>query len=183
MPGPINKKKRKPRSKNKNKTVSREVQPVPRSSATTTSIPSPSPPPTELPTPPPYVSNEHPIPSPFDDVQNNSYTLTPHSEPPSLEKPFIYDPGNGPRVRNTRAFLASKFFAQPPAWDVRTCFYATALRTMYLWSKPIHAGSTLCRICSTRSTWNDPDRTFRGISTGMPLVCGISLTNCLPFAT
>ena len=122
MPGPINKKKRKAQSKNKHKKVSREVQPVPRSSATTTSIPSPSPPPTKLPTPPPYISSEH---SPFDDPQNKSYTYIPHSEPSSLENPFIYDPGNGPRVRDTRAFLASKFFAQPPAWDVRTCFHAT----------------------------------------------------------
>ena len=126
MPGPINKKKRKAQPKNKKKKVLREVQPVPLSSVT---IPSPSPPPTELPTPPP---NEHSIPSPFDDPHNKSYTNIPHSEHFPLEKPFIYDPGNGPRVRDTRAFLASKFFAQPPAWDVRTCSHATVPRTMYL---------------------------------------------------
>lgn len=33
--------------------------------------------------------------------------------------PFIHDPGNGPRVRDTRAFLTSKYFSQPPALDVR----------------------------------------------------------------
>lgn len=32
--------------------------------------------------------------------------------------PFIHDPGNGPRIRDTRAFLTSKFFAHPPALDV-----------------------------------------------------------------
>ncbi|KAG5640822.1 hypothetical protein DXG03_006894 [Asterophora parasitica] len=43
-------------------------------------------------------------------------------EPITVPPPFIYDPGNGPRVRDTRAFLASKFFAQPPALDVRSHF-------------------------------------------------------------
>ena len=32
--------------------------------------------------------------------------------------PFIYDPGTGPRVRDTRAFLTSCYFSQPPALDV-----------------------------------------------------------------
>lgn len=36
--------------------------------------------------------------------------------------PFIHDPGNGPRIRDTRAFLTSKFFAQPPALDVSIIF-------------------------------------------------------------
>ncbi|EAU87554.1 hypothetical protein CC1G_12353 [Coprinopsis cinerea okayama7 len=35
--------------------------------------------------------------------------------------PFIHDPGNGPRVRDAKAFLASRFFAQPPAWDNPMC--------------------------------------------------------------
>ncbi|KIJ61225.1 hypothetical protein HYDPIDRAFT_177122 [Hydnomerulius pinastri MD-312] len=34
--------------------------------------------------------------------------------------PNIYDPGNGPRVRNARAFLSS-FFAQPPSLDDPLC--------------------------------------------------------------
>ncbi|KAJ6508607.1 hypothetical protein C8R45DRAFT_1089769 [Mycena sanguinolenta] len=37
-----------------------------------------------------------------------------------LDKPFIYDPGNGHRVRDTRAFLSS-FFARPPALDDPLC--------------------------------------------------------------
>ncbi|KAG6821729.1 hypothetical protein H0H92_001177, partial [Tricholoma furcatifolium] len=38
------------------------------------------------------------------------------THPPMPQIPFIHDPGNGPRVRDTRAFLSS-FFAQPPALD------------------------------------------------------------------
>ena len=34
-----------------------------------------------------------------------------------LKQPFIYDPGNGPRVRIAKEFISS-FFAQPPAFDV-----------------------------------------------------------------
>jgi len=34
------------------------------------------------------------------------------------QEPFIYDPGNGPRVRDARMFMTS-FFAQPPSIDVR----------------------------------------------------------------
>lgn len=37
-----------------------------------------------------------------------------------IAAPNIYDPGNGPRVRDTRAFLSS-FFSQPPAWDDALC--------------------------------------------------------------
>jgi hypothetical protein len=33
--------------------------------------------------------------------------------------PFIYDPGTGPRVRDTRAFLTSRYFSQPPALEVK----------------------------------------------------------------
>ncbi|EJF59238.1 hypothetical protein DICSQDRAFT_109054 [Dichomitus squalens LYAD-421 SS1] len=41
--------------------------------------------------------------------------------PPSLLKvPFIHDPGNGPRVKDIRAFLASKL-ASPPSLDDPLC--------------------------------------------------------------
>jgi hypothetical protein len=33
---------------------------------------------------------------------------------------YIHDPGNGPRVRDTRAFLSS-YFAQPPSLDEPLC--------------------------------------------------------------
>ncbi|KIY62137.1 hypothetical protein CYLTODRAFT_427146 [Cylindrobasidium torrendii FP15055 ss-10] len=39
---------------------------------------------------------------------------------PILSSPFIYDPGNGPRVRNMQEFLASSF-AQPAAKDDPVC--------------------------------------------------------------
>ncbi|KAG5730273.1 hypothetical protein E4T56_gene10594 [Termitomyces sp. T112] len=35
--------------------------------------------------------------------------------------PFIHDPGNGPRVRDVRAFLSSRFFAQQPALNDPLC--------------------------------------------------------------
>lgn len=35
--------------------------------------------------------------------------------------PFIHDPGNGPRVRDTKEFLESEFFSQPPAFDDPLC--------------------------------------------------------------
>jgi hypothetical protein len=37
-----------------------------------------------------------------------------------LQKPYIHDPGNGPRVRDARTFLDS-YFAQPPALDDPLC--------------------------------------------------------------
>ncbi|PPQ75221.1 hypothetical protein CVT26_008306 [Gymnopilus dilepis] len=37
-----------------------------------------------------------------------------------LQDPFLYDPGNGPRVRDARAFMAS-FFARPPALEDPLC--------------------------------------------------------------
>lgn len=36
------------------------------------------------------------------------------------QTPYIHDPGNGPRVRDTRAFLNS-YFAQPPALNDPLC--------------------------------------------------------------
>ena len=37
-----------------------------------------------------------------------------------LQTPYIHDPGNGPRVKNTRTFLTS-YFAQPPSLDEPLC--------------------------------------------------------------
>ncbi|KAF9228079.1 hypothetical protein BS17DRAFT_745291 [Gyrodon lividus] len=55
----------------------------------------------------------HESPDPYDPP------LDLHAQPP-LTAPNIYDPGNGPRVRNARAFLTS-FFAQRPAMDDPMC--------------------------------------------------------------
>jgi len=38
-----------------------------------------------------------------------------------LQKPVIYDPGNGPRVRDMREFLDGSFFAQPPSLENDLC--------------------------------------------------------------
>ncbi|KAL9710535.1 hypothetical protein Ac2012v2_006069 [Leucoagaricus gongylophorus] len=159
MPGPNNKKKRKAQSKNKNKNVLQTVQPDARPPTPTASRPSPSLPSTELPTPL-SISNEHPIDSLLDQQQDKSYPYLPQSELLLLEKPFIYDPGNGPRVRDTRAFLASKFFAQPPAWDVPLCAefaqkeVLEMIRTvlseelaLILWYNKSRATSRICPAC------------------------------------
>lgn len=60
-------------------------------------------------------------------VPSTHYTVYPpeqHDEspiPPSLLKtPFIHDPGDGLRVKDTRAFLASSF-AAPPSLDDQLC--------------------------------------------------------------
>ncbi|OBZ74911.1 hypothetical protein A0H81_05322 [Grifola frondosa] len=114
MPGPRNAKKKRQAQSNKERRAkgrqSLDAHTQPRSSTS----PSPSPP---LATPPPApnipvtpekMPNVHSIYAQEDDV------------PVSLQTPFIEDPGNGPRVRNTRAFLASSF-AAPPSLDDPMC--------------------------------------------------------------
>ncbi|KAI5887652.1 uncharacterized protein SCHCODRAFT_02638615 [Schizophyllum commune H4-8] len=45
-----------------------------------------------------------------------------HAPPSPLPaEPFIYDPGNGPRVRDARAFVDSRFFAHAPAYEDPLC--------------------------------------------------------------
>ncbi|KAF9463331.1 hypothetical protein BDZ94DRAFT_1259104 [Collybia nuda] len=74
--------------------------------------------------------------------------------------PFIHDPGNGPRVRDTRAFLSSKFFAQPPAFDIPLCaefaqeeileMLCTILpeeTALILWYNKSRATSRICPAC------------------------------------
>jgi hypothetical protein len=59
------------------------------------------------------LSDPHPHESPYD-------TPFPSDNGLFIATPNIYDPGNGPRVRDTRAFLSS-YFAQPPALDDELC--------------------------------------------------------------
>ncbi|KAJ7778538.1 hypothetical protein B0H16DRAFT_890130 [Mycena metata] len=76
-----------------------------------------------------------------------------------LDKPFIYDPGNGHRVRDTRAFLSS-FFAQPPALDDPLCaefsqeevlqMLCTVLpeeMALILWYNKSRSSSRICPAC------------------------------------
>ncbi|KAL1731439.1 hypothetical protein EV714DRAFT_271676 [Schizophyllum commune] len=61
-----------------------------------------------------YPQQLSPIPQP------TSYS--PQHEPiPLPQQPFIYDPGNGPRVRDARAFVDSPFFAHAPAFEDPLC--------------------------------------------------------------
>ena len=74
------------------------------------------------PCPPPPV----PVQDPAEEPAYSQYPPYPPEEegsaiPPSLLKtPFIHDPGNGPRVKDARAFLSSRF-AAPPSVDDPLC--------------------------------------------------------------
>ncbi|KAJ8518731.1 hypothetical protein ONZ45_g4250 [Pleurotus djamor] len=78
----------------------------------------------------------------------------------ALKQPYIYDPGNGPRVRNTRMFLSSSFFAQRPAYDDPMCaefaqeevlqMLMTVLPedlALILWYNKSRATSRICPSC------------------------------------
>ncbi|KAH7882174.1 hypothetical protein F5I97DRAFT_1817382 [Phlebopus sp. FC_14] len=101
MPGPCN------RQKQKKLQLKREKK-----SRTRLSPEVPPPPVYE---PEPTNANE---PCPEYDV----YEPTAHDvdDSPALSTPNIYDPGNGPRVRNARVFISS-FFSQPPSVDDPLC--------------------------------------------------------------
>ncbi|KAJ7512662.1 hypothetical protein B0H11DRAFT_1946765 [Mycena galericulata] len=75
------------------------------------------------------------------------------------QKPFIHDPGNGKRVRDARAFMAS-FFAQPPAMEDPLCaefsqdevlqMLCTVLpeeTALILWYNKSRATSRICPAC------------------------------------
>ena len=128
MPGPSNsnvKRKRKSRGKD-NK--SQNVLLVPAQSqlcqeSTTAQVP-----PTDYdsnlsspPQPPPYLRTPSPLPYQLQSSKERLFSLDDHVpgtvEEVMLKQPFIFDPGNGPRVRIAKEFISS-FFAQPPAYDV-----------------------------------------------------------------
>ena len=138
MPGPSNAKRKAAKSKKK-KTAKPTVKPtvettvitesstIQSSNGSSSSSPSPD---LLLLTPPPLsilsscisIPDKHPPPSmPQLDLH--------HIEEVLCQKPFIHDPGNGPRVRDTRAFLASSYFSQPPALDVRYPVFRSALES------------------------------------------------------
>lgn len=68
----------------------------------------------------------HPLPfsSIHSSINSSSADSNPTLQPPvpstGLENPFISDPGNGPRVKDAGAFLAS-FFCPPPSLEDETC--------------------------------------------------------------
>ncbi|KAJ8590657.1 hypothetical protein M405DRAFT_766044 [Rhizopogon salebrosus TDB-379] len=80
----------------------------------------------QAPAPPEPSPPVHKLEPPSSDIDCPSYT-PPHIRPtPYVQDlhddfiPSIHDPGNGPRVRDVRAFLSS-FFAQPPSLDDPLC--------------------------------------------------------------
>jgi hypothetical protein len=130
MPGPCNKKKRKPANKSQKarKPPKPETKPEtcdsePKLSPSCSRTPS-----QHLLTPPPtsYCPVDQPR-HPKDWVDLSTFD---DSVPPKCLEgdflppiPYIYDPGNGPRVRDTHAFLSSRYFAQKPAMHVCRCIH------------------------------------------------------------
>lgn len=114
MPGPRNaQKKRKSNIKGSKKENSSRVSVnglEQAASATSSSLSSPSP---DYPVTPPPSSQLYDVALKQDvPIKVNIGSVV---EEVLLQQPYIHDPGNGPRVRDTRAFLESSFFAQPPA--------------------------------------------------------------------
>ncbi|KAL1741468.1 hypothetical protein HDZ31DRAFT_45387 [Schizophyllum fasciatum] len=60
---------------------------------------------------------------PSNEQFRQAYPPEPYVELPGFvpQQPFIYDPGNGPRVRDARAFVDSRFFSQAPAYEDPLC--------------------------------------------------------------
>lgn len=130
MPGPRNSKKKgklqaKKEKRTKVSTRSLDNQPCPLPPQRRPLPPTPSPIATPLhPTTPPHINPE---------PHSNEYSYVQEPLPPGFynhqqdvagfalpKKPFIQDPGNGPRVRDIQAFLASSF-AAPPSLEDELC--------------------------------------------------------------
>ncbi|KAI0370898.1 hypothetical protein BV20DRAFT_943059 [Pilatotrama ljubarskyi] len=130
MPGPRNQKKKRAVQNKKDR------RPLPQPPVSTSKSPSPTPAPATPPPPPAVLAAQHVSEGYAYDAHHQSqrdlyekYTVQyPPQEPldeapiPSalLKTPFIHDPGNGPRVKDPRAFLASRF-AAPPSLDDELC--------------------------------------------------------------
>ena len=136
MPGPSNsnvKRKRKSRGKgNKSQSIpSVSAQPQLGQESTAaqelppdyhkSNLPSLSPSPS-----PPYLKTPSLLPYQLQNSKERLFSLDDHVpgtvEEVMLKQPFIYDPGNGPRVRIAKEFISS-FFAQPPAYDVSSVLF------------------------------------------------------------
>ncbi|TRM60056.1 hypothetical protein BD626DRAFT_461778 [Schizophyllum amplum] len=115
MPGPSNRKKGKSQKKAA-KAAQHSQPPAPPAAASPECAEEPAPEaplPQLLPEPPSY---------------HQPHTLSPR--PPEYDvglpgfvpqEPFIYDPGNGPRVRDARAFVDSRYFSHGPAHEDPLC--------------------------------------------------------------
>lgn len=144
MPGPCNSKKKKKAVAKKNKKNTSAIQA------------------TAFPEPPPLVHKLEPPPS---DIVCTIHEPLPKLPGPRVQEfheevlPIIHDPGNGPRVRDVRGFLAS-FFAQPPSLEDPLCaefsqeevlqMLCTALSeetAIVLWYNKSRATSRICPSC------------------------------------
>ncbi|KAG2338947.1 hypothetical protein BDR05DRAFT_892515 [Suillus weaverae] len=161
MPGPCNSKKKKKAIAKKNKKSTSIIQA------------------TAPPEPPPLVHELEPPPSdvvfPVHVPQHKIFA--PHVQELHEEVlPIIHDPGNGPRVRDVRGFLAS-FFAQPPSLEDPLCaefsqeevlqMLCTTLSeetAMVLWYNKSRATSRICPSCRRLYRLGDilPDLTDDG---------------------
>ncbi|EIW56685.1 uncharacterized protein TRAVEDRAFT_73150 [Trametes versicolor FP-101664 SS1] len=129
MPGPRNQKKKK---NAQSKKVDKKPPPAPSASQSPSPTPAPAtPPPLAAPVHAHHVSDEplHDTTPPVEhDIHEKYLPIYPQdetdAEPPIssalFKTPFIYDPGDGPRVKDPRAFLASRF-AAPPSLDDAMC--------------------------------------------------------------
>ncbi|RPD76987.1 hypothetical protein L226DRAFT_483228 [Lentinus tigrinus ALCF2SS1-7] len=182
MPGPRNKNKKKQNKKDKKSPATstpsdsaldvpepapQAVPPAPEPTdiaSETSATPFPLP----LHEPEEHVEEACPYPVPTQDVVESpvypQYLPYPPGEdsstPPSLlTTPFIYDPGDGPRVKHARAFLSSRF-AAPPSVDDPLCaeFADEALAEMLcsvlpeetaliLWYNKSRRTSRICPAC------------------------------------
>ncbi|KAI0920448.1 hypothetical protein AcV5_010177 [Taiwanofungus camphoratus] len=120
MPGPRNAKKKKQAKAGKARRSQGGRQsldnPVRSSKSLVTPSPPTTPPPAQPVTPMQVCILHDTYDSSLDDSDDDL-----DSVPLALTKtPFIHDPGNGPRVRDTRAFLSSSF-AAPPSLDDPLC--------------------------------------------------------------
>ncbi|KAI0351652.1 hypothetical protein OH77DRAFT_1410795 [Trametes cingulata] len=130
MPGPRNQKKKKHTQNKKDK------RPLPEPPTSSSKSPSPTPAPATPPPPPVVAAAQHVSDDRIHDFNHQAeqdlYQKYPVVYPPQehideapipsalLKTPFIHDPGNGPRVKDPRAFLASRF-AAPPSLDDELC--------------------------------------------------------------
>ncbi|PPQ91594.1 hypothetical protein CVT25_013692 [Psilocybe cyanescens] len=129
MPGPSNNRK-KTKAKNKNQKRQSISLPQPRPQrvddqpletqrSNQSSTPS-SPSPPSLRTPSPPLLESLSVEKEIQPFQKYIPRTVEQIEQILFQEPFIHDPGNGPRVRDARAFMAS-FFAQPPALTDPLC--------------------------------------------------------------
>lgn len=100
-----------------------------------------------------------------------------------IAAPNIYDPGNGPRVRDTRAFLSS-FFAQPPALDDELCaeFAQEEILQMLCTVLPEETAIVRLSACETHA-YRSPPRSSGTTRVVPQVVSALRVDACTVWAT